>query len=172
MYVRDPNKKRMAEAPLSRQGVQLQRPNMPQMSAAPSMGDQLTAMAAGKVADKAYDKYADPLVDNATQYVKDQAKSGWDALTNAINPSKDVAGSMLTETAKEAGTEGMMSKLGTMFSGGTPSIIDAALLGKVFGFFSKGGLVGPLAGAMYKTTGADKSDTLNLKFDTQGSYKE
>lgn len=86
----------------------------------------------------------------------------------AANLGGAAAGQAATGAATAGAASGAAGATGAAAMAGLGAAmpwIGAGLLGaKMFGLFSEGGLVGPLAGLKYKSNGVDSSDEFNVSF--------
>ena len=141
--------------------------DQPQVAPAqPGAMEQVGQMAMGKVAGAGIDKgmkAAGPLMDKAMTGIQSGIHS---ALTPALGAEATATGAMAAHplmgaagtggaTAAGALGGGAMAGLGTAM----PMIGAGLLAGKMFGLFSEGGMVGPLASVQYKSEGGEAIST-------------
>ena len=145
----------------------------------PSALDMAKQMAVGKVAGAGLEKgmeMAAPLADKAMTGIQSGIHS---ALTPALGAEATATGAMAAHPLMGAAGTGGATAAGAL-GGGAMGAMSAAmpwlgaglLGGKLLGFFSKGGLVGPLAGIKYKSNGGEVSDEYQVKFVSPLSAKE
>lgn len=130
----------------------------------PSALDMIKQQAMGKVAGTAIDK---GMAKAGEMYTGSALESGVNSLLGPLAGSQaaTTAGTAATTGAAGAGAMGAMSAA-------MPWLGAGLLGGKLLGFFSKGGLVGPLAGIKYKSNGGEVSDEYQVKFVSPLSAKE
>ena len=162
----------LASLPMSNQEMvrTAQPPQHAQIASDPSAMDMVKQQAISTVGGKAIDKgmskgmeMAGPLMDKAMTGIQSGIHS---ALTPALGAEATATGAMAAHplmgaagtggaTAAGALGGGAMAGLGTAM----PMIGAGLLAGKMFGLFSEGGMVGPLASMQYKSEGGEVVST-------------
>jgi len=166
-------KRRLGAGPMSMEGmVQTAKPAQhAQFANDPSAMDMAKQLAVSKGTEAGMNKtmeYGAPLAKDALAAMKAPFMNST-AATSAMNAGVDagianaMAGAAPTASGTmAAGTAGAGAMAGL---GAAMPWIGAGLLGaKMFGLFSEGGLVGPLAGIKYKSMGGEVSDEFDVKF--------
>jgi len=182
MYQGD--RKRLGAGPMALQNmVQTAQPAQhAQFSNDPSAMDMAKQLAVSKGAEAGMGKameYGAPLAKEAMGYVGNlPATMGMSGAMGGASIAPGSQAAMLA--AQNAGLEGAAGLTANALGAGTAGTagagamaglgaampwIGAGLLGaKMFGLFSEGGLVGPLAGIKYKSMGGEVSDEFNVNF--------
>jgi len=185
MYVGNPNRKGLAAGPMApQQGTQFNQ--LPQHAVFPQEEQGVVDMAKQMAMSKGVEmggqkamEYGAPLAKEAMGYVSNlPATMGMSGAMGGASIAPGSQAAMLA--AQNAGLEGAAgltanalgaSTTGAAGAGAMAGLgaampwIGAGLLGaKMFGLFSEGGLVGPLAGIKYKSMGGEVSDEFNVNF--------